>query len=135
MKKIKRLLVMTVGGTVLAVGAALIVLPGPAFIVLPLGLAILAMEFAWAKRWLRSVRALLPPKSKRTLSATRKRMSVQSIRRSTTFLLRQAGRTLLPKRKLTCSSFCPSSPGRLHTRLNRPSLAPAPGGVAHLVRE
>jgi hypothetical protein len=101
MKRIKRLLVMIVGGTVLAVGAALIVLPGPAFVVLPLGLAILAIEFAWAKRWLRSVRALLPLKSKGTLSATRKRMSVHSIRRSTTFLLRQAGRTLLPKRKLT----------------------------------
>lgn len=101
MKKIKRLVVMAVGGTVLAVGAALIVLPGPAFIVLPLGLAILAIEFAWAKRWLRSVRAILPLTSKSTLPATRKRMSVQSIRRTAAFLLRQFGRTLLPKRKLT----------------------------------
>ena len=35
----------------LLVGIALIVLPGPAFIVIPLGLVILGSEFAWA-RWL-----------------------------------------------------------------------------------
>ncbi len=42
-----------VGGTVLLVGIAMIVLPGPAFIVIPLGLAILATEFVWAG-WLLS---------------------------------------------------------------------------------
>jgi tellurite resistance protein TerC len=52
--------VAVVGGTVLLVGIALIVLPGPAFIVIPLGLAILATEFAWAQRWLKKARALLP---------------------------------------------------------------------------
>jgi tellurite resistance protein TerC len=60
MKQIRRIAVLAVGGTVLAIGIALIVLPGPAFIVIPLGLAILAMEFAWARRWLRSARAVLP---------------------------------------------------------------------------
>jgi tellurite resistance protein TerC len=30
----------------------MIVLPGPAFLVIPAGLAILALEFAWAKRLL-----------------------------------------------------------------------------------
>ena len=49
-----------VGGTVLAVGLALVVLPGPAFLVIPAGLAILAMEFAWARRWLRKAKGLLP---------------------------------------------------------------------------
>ena len=101
MKQIKRIVVMVVGGTVLAAGVALIVLPGPAFLVIPLGLAILAIEFAWAKRWLRSARAILPLNSKNAFSATKKRMSVQSIRRSIAFLLRQVRRTLLPKRKLT----------------------------------
>ncbi len=48
------------GGTVLALGIAFIVLPGPAFLVIPAGLAILAMEFAWARRWLRKARGLLP---------------------------------------------------------------------------
>ena len=31
-------------------GVALIILPGPAFIVIPIGLAILATEFIWARR-------------------------------------------------------------------------------------
>ena len=35
------------------VGVAMIVLPGPAFVVIPLGLAVLATEFVWA-RWLLS---------------------------------------------------------------------------------
>jgi tellurite resistance protein TerC len=59
MQRIKRIVVTVVGGTVLALGIALIVLPGPAFIVMPGGLAILAIEFAWARRWLRSARAIL----------------------------------------------------------------------------
>ena len=59
-KKVKRVLVAVIGGTVLAVGLALVVLPGPAFLVIPAGLAILAMEFAWAGRWLRKARNLLP---------------------------------------------------------------------------
>jgi tellurite resistance protein TerC len=41
---------------VLAIGIALIVLPGPALVVIPVGLAILGAEFAWARRWLRKVR-------------------------------------------------------------------------------
>jgi tellurite resistance protein TerC len=45
-----------VGGTVLAIGVALLVLPGPALVVIPLGLAILSVEFAWARRWLRKVK-------------------------------------------------------------------------------
>jgi hypothetical protein len=60
MKRIKRIVVAVVGGTVLALGIALIVLPGPAFLVIPAGLAILAIEFAWAKRWLRKAREWLP---------------------------------------------------------------------------
>jgi len=56
MKKIKRILVAVAGVTVLAIGIALVVLPGPAFVVIPAGLAILAIEFAWARRWLRSTK-------------------------------------------------------------------------------
>ena len=59
MKHIKRIVVMVLGGTVLAIGIALIVLPGPAFIVIPAGLAILAIEFAWARRWLNKARGIL----------------------------------------------------------------------------
>ncbi len=59
MQRIKRIAVTVVGGTVLALGIALIVLPGPAFIVIPAGLAILAVEFAWARRWLNKARGFL----------------------------------------------------------------------------
>ena len=52
----RRIAVAIVGGTVLAIGIALIVLPGPAFVVIPLGLAILGAEFAWARHWLRTVK-------------------------------------------------------------------------------
>ena len=52
----RRIAVAIVGGTVLAIGVALIVLPGPAFVVIPLGLAILGVEFAWARSWLRKVK-------------------------------------------------------------------------------
>jgi len=34
----------------------MIVTPGPAIIVIPMGLAILASEFAWARHWLALVR-------------------------------------------------------------------------------
>jgi tellurite resistance protein TerC len=52
----RRIAVALVGGTVLLVGLALIVLPGPAFVVIPIGLAILGLEFAWARLWLRKVK-------------------------------------------------------------------------------
>lgn len=49
--KAKKVAVGIAGGVVLAAGLALIVLPGPAFIVIPAGLAILATEFEWARKW------------------------------------------------------------------------------------
>ena len=55
-KVARRIVVTVVGSTVLAVGVALIVLPGPALIVIPVGLAILSIEFAWARLWLQRVR-------------------------------------------------------------------------------
>lgn len=48
----RRLLVLTVGLTVVALGVVMVVTPGPAIVVIPLGLAILATEFFWAKRLL-----------------------------------------------------------------------------------
>lgn len=56
LKQARRLIVAVVGGTVLLIGLALIVLPGPAFLVIPLGLGILATEFVWARRLLRRVK-------------------------------------------------------------------------------
>ena len=48
-KQVKRLVIGLIGFTVLVIGVAMIVLPGPAFIVIPIGLGILATEFIWAK--------------------------------------------------------------------------------------
>jgi uncharacterized protein (TIGR02611 family) len=55
---VKRCVVAVIGGSVTLIGIALIVLPGPAFIVIPIGLAILATEFVWAKRWLQKARRM-----------------------------------------------------------------------------
>jgi tellurite resistance protein TerC len=52
----RRIAVTIVGFTVLGIGIAMMVLPGPAFIVIPIGLGILGLEFAWARRWLKTVK-------------------------------------------------------------------------------
>lgn len=44
--------VAVVGTLVTVVGVVMLVTPGPAFVLIPLGLAILSTEFAFAKRWL-----------------------------------------------------------------------------------
>ena len=59
LKRIKRIIVGIIGTTVLIVGIALLVLPGPAFLIIPLGLGILATEFVWAQRLLRKVKEKL----------------------------------------------------------------------------
>jgi tellurite resistance protein TerC len=56
-KVAKRIAIGIVGGSVLLVGVAMIVLPGPAFVVIPAGLAILGIEFAWARSWLKKAKA------------------------------------------------------------------------------
>jgi uncharacterized protein (TIGR02611 family) len=55
-KVAKRVAIGIVGGSILVVGVAMVVLPGPAFIVIPVGLGILGLEFAWARRWLKKVK-------------------------------------------------------------------------------
>jgi tellurite resistance protein TerC len=55
-KTARRVAVAVIGGTVVLIGVAMIVLPGPAIVVIPAGLAILATEFAWAKRLLKRLK-------------------------------------------------------------------------------
>ncbi len=57
-KIVRRVIVSVIGATILLIGVALLVLPGPGFIVIPVGLAILATEYAWARRWLKKVRQM-----------------------------------------------------------------------------
>jgi len=51
-RQARKLVVAVIGMTVLLIGIVMMVAPGPAFIVIPCGLAILATEFVWAKRLL-----------------------------------------------------------------------------------
>lgn len=62
-KQVKRLMIAVIGFTVLAIGIALIVLPGPAILVIPAGLAILSIEFTWARNLLKRVREKLSKKN------------------------------------------------------------------------
>jgi hypothetical protein len=48
--RLRRFLIGTIGFSVVLFGLVMIVLPGPAIIIVPLGFAILASEFAWARR-------------------------------------------------------------------------------------
>ena len=49
-RQARKVIVLMVGGTVIVIGVAMLLLPGPAFIVIPMGLAMLATEFVWARR-------------------------------------------------------------------------------------
>lgn len=55
-KAARRVIVGVVGVTVLLIGFLMIVTPGPAIVVIPVGLAILSIEFTWARLWLKRLR-------------------------------------------------------------------------------
>lgn len=52
----RRIAVTVVGSTILLVGIVMVVTPGPAVVFIPIGLAILGLEFAWARAWLKRLR-------------------------------------------------------------------------------
>lgn len=64
-RQARRLVVLLVGGTVLLLGVALVFLPGPAVVVIPAGLAILSLEFAWARAFLARVRREISSRHRR----------------------------------------------------------------------
>lgn len=53
---LRRIAITIIGLTVVLVGIIMIVAPGPATLVIPIGLAILGLEYAWARRLLRRLR-------------------------------------------------------------------------------
>ena len=67
---VRRLVVSVIGGTLLLAGVAMIFLPGPAIVLIPLALAILASEFAWARHLLEKARRLW--KRKKTQAKARR---------------------------------------------------------------
>jgi tellurite resistance protein TerC len=59
----RRIAIALVGTSVLLLGIVMLVAPGPAFIVIPVGLAILAIEFVWARHWLKKLREMISRRS------------------------------------------------------------------------
>jgi len=55
-RPVRRLLILVVGASVVLFGVLLLVLPGPGILVIIVGLAILATEFAWAEAVLAAAR-------------------------------------------------------------------------------
>ena len=67
---LRRVIVAVIGFTVLLIGIAMIVLPGPAILVIPLALAILATEFLWARRLLTKSRSYFEKQKQRLKKRT-----------------------------------------------------------------
>lgn len=69
----RRIAVLAVGSTVVLLGIVMLVTPGPGLIVIPVGLAILSVEFAWARLWLRKVRESISNQTAQNLAARAER--------------------------------------------------------------
>jgi len=67
-KAARRIVVAIVGVTVLLIGLVMIVTPGPAIIVIPVGLTILSIEFTWASIWLRKLRETISTRNSKELN-------------------------------------------------------------------
>ena len=76
-KAARRIVIGLVGLTVLLIGVVMIFTPGPALVVIPVGLAILSIEFAWARVWLRRLRESI---SNRNSSAHNNRVEQHRLR-------------------------------------------------------
>jgi uncharacterized protein (TIGR02611 family) len=58
----RRVFILLAGVTILAIGALLLILPGPGTLIILAGLALLALEFEWANGTLNSLKARLGKK-------------------------------------------------------------------------
>jgi tellurite resistance protein TerC len=74
-----RIVRIIIGSTVLLAGLAMLVLPGPAVIVVPLGLAILAIDFPWARVLMQNIQTWLNRK-KRSTSDSPSRPNAKDLR-------------------------------------------------------
>jgi tellurite resistance protein TerC len=52
----RRIAIALIGSTTLLLGVAMLILPGPGLLVIPIGLAMLSTEFVWARRWFARIR-------------------------------------------------------------------------------
>lgn len=56
MRTVKKMFIAAFGGTILSLGVLMLVLPGPGIPVIIGGLALLAVEFEWARRMMEKIR-------------------------------------------------------------------------------
>jgi len=68
---LRQLIVAVIGLTILLLGIVMVVLPGPAVIVIPVGFGVLATEFAWARRAVRRARVMIAKARGRESGKTR----------------------------------------------------------------
>ncbi len=73
--KARQLVVAVVGSTVVLIGIIMIFTPGPAVVVIPLGLGILATEFVWARTLLQQVKLYI---EKRVNNKSKKKTTEES---------------------------------------------------------
>ena len=72
MQKLKKLSITIIGGLLLLLGLIMIVLPGPAILIIPLALTILALEYQWAKHYLKISQRMLSQGGRRMDAFIRK---------------------------------------------------------------
>ena len=72
-KQIKKLAIFVIGIAIVLIGCLLFFTPGPAIIVIPIGLAILATQFEWAKKLLEKFKKTTATISQATKDALSKK--------------------------------------------------------------
>ena len=55
-KHARQIAIAVIGATLLVLGVAFLVLPGPGVLIFAAGLALLSLEFVWARTWLLGLR-------------------------------------------------------------------------------
>jgi uncharacterized protein (TIGR02611 family) len=71
-KQFKKLVIFLIGISVLLIGCVLFFTPGPAIVVIPIGLGILATEFIWAKKLLKKFKEKVDSFSKSAKNVKKK---------------------------------------------------------------
>jgi uncharacterized membrane protein YqgA involved in biofilm formation len=65
MRLIKKTVITVLGVIIVLIGLVFIVLPGPAVLIIPLGLALLATEYPLAEKWLKKFQQMLSRSARR----------------------------------------------------------------------
>jgi len=69
----RRIAIAAIGTTVVLLGVAMLVLPGPGLLTIILGLMVLGVEFAFARRWLQHIKTTTRQAAERVSRKIRRR--------------------------------------------------------------